>query len=395
MGAIDLIVLAVLGLVALIGWHQGLIRSILTVVGTIAGGIFAAMLLPWILDSVGVLGPAAAALSVGVILVGVGIGNALALLLGRPLWSRLQVGTARVLDAAAGALVSLVAGLAVMWLLAATIASMPSPGLSKAVRKSTVLKEVDRLIPSQAAQLAYSMRDLLDQVQLPSVFFGLEGLPGSDVPPAPKDISPAALTSGASVVRVSGSTPSCGQGSTGSGFVYAPDHIATNAHVVAGMPQPRVVASDGRFWGADVVYFNPDLDVAVLFVPGLGLTPLEPSRPVADGQATVIAGYPGGGPLSMRSARVVARTDESPVFSDNIYGDPAKPREIFVVRGKVIPGNSGGPLLTRDGRYAGVIFANSQQYGKTGFALTNRTVGSALSRATDRTVPVSVGDCAR
>lgn len=395
MGAVDLIVLAVLGLVALIGWHQGLVRSVLTVVGTIGGGLVAAALLPWVLESLGVLGPTAAAISVAVILVGVGVGNALALLVGRPLWTHLQSGTGRVLDAAAGALVSLVAGLAVMWLLAATIASMPSPQLSKAVRKSTVLREVDRLMPQQASQLAYSMRGLLDQVRLPSVFFGLEGLPGNDARPPPKDISPAALTAGASVVRVSGPTPSCGQGSTGSGFVYATDHIATNAHVVAGMEQPRVVASDGRSWGADVVYFNPDLDVAVLFVPGLGLQPLEPSRPVTDGQATVIAGYPGGGPLSMRSARLMTRTDESPVFSDNIYGKPSKPREIFVVRGKVIPGNSGGPLLTRDGRYAGVIFANSQQYRKTGFALTNRTVSPALERAVDRTIPVGVGECAR
>lgn len=395
MGAVDLIVLAVLGLVALIGWHQGLVRSVLTVVGTVGGGLVAAALLPTILDAAGFLGPGAAALSVGVVLLGVGLGNVLALTIGRPLWTRLQVGAGRTVDAAAGALVSLFAGLMVMWLLAATIASMPSPALSSAVRHSSLLRQVDRWMPAEATQLAYSMRDLLDQVRLPSVFFGLEGLPGKAVPPPPKDISPAAVSASSSVVRISGPTPTCGQGSTGSGFVFAPDHIATNAHVVAGMPQPRVIGSDGQWWGADVVYFNPDIDVAVLFVPGLGLSPLEPSRSVAEGQATVIAGYPGGGPLSLRSARVVARTDESPVFSDNIYGDPAEPREIFVLRGTVIPGNSGGPLLTRDGRYAGVIFANSQQYRKTGFALTNRSVGTALNRASDRTIPVSVGQCAR
>jgi hypothetical protein len=133
----------------------------------------------------------------------------------------------------------------------------------------------------------------------------------------------------------------------------------------------------------------------VLFVPGLGLTPLSAARNVEDGEAAVIAGYPGGGPLDLRSARVVTRTSESPVFSDNIYGSPTKPREIFVVRGRIIPGNSGGPLLTRDGRYAGVIFASSQQYDRTGFALTNKAVGQSLEKAAGRVVPVETGQCSR
>ena len=141
--------------------------------------------------------------------------------------------------------------------------------------------------------------------------------------------------------------------------------------------------------------FDADLDLAVLFVPGLGLTPLDPARDVEDGDAAVIAGYPGGGPLDLRSARVVTRTSESPVFSDNIYGDPTKPREIYVVRGRVIPGNSGGPLLTRDGRYAGVVFASSQQYQRTGFALTAKAVGQALRSVADSTVPVATGSCSR
>ncbi|MEZ5184333.1 MAG: MarP family serine protease [Candidatus Nanopelagicales bacterium] len=395
MGVVDLVVLGVLALVSLIGWHQGLVRSVLSVVGTVGGGLVAAASLPWILSHLGALGPAAAAVSVGVVLAGVGIGNALVLALGRPLWRVLSVGPVRVVDAAAGALVSLVAGLVVMWLLAATLASMPSPALSSAVRSSTVLAQVERLVPAQATDLAYSVRRLLDQVHLPEVFFGLEGLPGNRVPKPPKSVSQEAVVASQSVLRVSGPTPACGQGSTGSGFVYATDRIATNAHVVAGMSQVRVTASDGRSWGADVVYFNADLDVAVLFVPGLGVTPLLAARSVDDADAAVIAGYPGGGPLDLRSARVVTRTSESPVFSDNIYGSPTKPREIFVVRGRVIPGNSGGPLLTRGGRYAGIVFASSQQYKRTGFALTLKAVGQALRTASDEVVPVSTGTCSR
>lgn len=394
MAAVDLIIVGLLLLVGMIGWYRGLVRSVLSVAGTIGGAIVAAMALPYVLSRLGVLGPAAAAVTIGVLLLGVGVGNALAVFLGRPLWMALQRGPGRAVDAAAGALVSVVAGLVVLWLLAATLISVPAPGLTSAVQSSALLKQVDRMAPQGASDIAYSVRQLLDQVHLPDVFFGLEGLPGSRVPAPPKNISQAAVSASQSVVRVSGPTPACGQGSTGSGFVYATDHIATNAHVVAGMSQVRVISSDGRSWGADVVLLNPDLDLAVLFVPGLGLTPLLPAR-LSDGDAAVIAGYPGGGPLDLRSARVVTRTFESPVFSDNIYGESATPRDIYVVRGRVIPGNSGGPLLTRDGRYAGVVFASSQQYEKTGFALSNKTVSQALERAATRTIPVSTGPCAR
>ncbi|HQR80112.1 MAG TPA: MarP family serine protease [Actinomycetota bacterium] len=395
MGVVDVIILGLLALVALIGWHQGLVRSVLSVAGTIAGGLVAAACLPWVLRQLGVLGPLAAVISVGVILLGVGIGNTLAITLGRPLWMAMRAGPARAVDAAAGALVSLVAGLIAIWMVAATVAALPSPALSSAVRSSTLLQQVDRLVPPQAADLAYSVRGLLNRVNLPEVFFGLEGLPGKQVPPPPKNLSQEAVTASQSVVRVTGPTPACGQGSTGSGFVYATDRIATNAHVVAGMSQVRVVSSDGRSWGADVVYFNPGLDVAVLFVPGIGLSPLSSAQPPADGDPAVIAGYPGGGPLDLRSARIVTRTNESPVFSDDIYGKPADPRNIYVVRGRVIPGNSGGPLLTRDGRYAGIVFASSQEYKRTGFALTNKTVGQALRGSADRVVPVATGGCTR
>jgi hypothetical protein len=52
-------------------------------------------------------------------------------------------------------------------------------------------------------------------------------------------------------------------------------------------------------------------------------------------------------------------------------------------------------LLTRQGEYAGVVFASSQQYKKTGFALTNRTVNQTLAKAADRTIPVATGACSR
>ena len=62
--------------------------------------------------------------------------NALAVFLGRPLWMALQHGPGRVVDAAAGALVSVVAGLLVFWLIAATVASMVVDVIGRAAPRS-------------------------------------------------------------------------------------------------------------------------------------------------------------------------------------------------------------------------------------------------------------------
>ena len=93
--------------------------------------------------------------------------GALAVFIGRPIWMALQHGPGRVVDAAAGALVSAVAGLIVFWLVAAMVASFPSPTLSSAVRSSALLKQVERMAPAQASDLAYSVRRFLAHKSYP------------------------------------------------------------------------------------------------------------------------------------------------------------------------------------------------------------------------------------
>jgi hypothetical protein len=48
-----------------------------------------------------------------------------------------------------------------------------------------------------------------------------------------------------SVVKIQGSAPECGQQREGSGFVYAPPHVLTVAHVVAGTTQGQAVTTAG------------------------------------------------------------------------------------------------------------------------------------------------------
>ena len=148
----------------------------------------------------------------------------------------------------------------------------------------------------------------------------------------------------------------CGQGVEGTGFLYSPDRVMTNAHVVAGVAAPRVVGDDGEETEAQVVYYNPDLDVAVLAVDGLGLPHLAFDRQGRPRQAGAVLGYPQDGPYDVQPARIRA---EQRLRSPDIYGEGTVVREVFSVRSTIRPGNSGGPMVDRDGEVLGVVFAAS------------------------------------
>jgi S1-C subfamily serine protease len=75
----------------------------------------------------------------------------------------------------------------------------------------------------------------------------------------------------------------------------------------------------------------------------------------------------------------------------NIYNDGQVTREIYAVRSTVRPGNSGGPLLTTDGRVYGVVFARSTSDASTGYVLTAGEVAEEARRAADATAAVDTG----
>src|SRR6201999_1576764 len=106
------------------------------------------------------------------------------------------------------------------------------------------------------------------------------------------------------VVKIGGIASSCSRQLEGSGFVYAPDRVMTNAHVLAGVSAPTVETTDGRALHARVVLYDPERDVAVLFVPGLNLSPLQFGGPMSHGQGAIVVGYPENGPFTAVAARI-------------------------------------------------------------------------------------------
>ena len=116
-----------------------------------------------------------------------------------------------------------------------------------------------------------------------------------------------------SVVKIEGLAPRCSRTIEGSGFVISPDHVVTNAHVVAGVTDELEVYT--RFASGEhparVVLFDPESDIAVLYVPGLNLPALHFAGQAPFGTSAVVAGYPLSTPRSP-SARPGSRLPSTP-----------------------------------------------------------------------------------
>ena len=164
----------------------------------------------------------------------------------------------------------------------------------------------------------------------------------------------------------------------------------TNAHVVAGVTEPRVEVGDDAL-PARVVLFDAGRDVAVLAVPGLERPPLAFAGEQAEqGAGAIVVGYPQNGPFRADAARVRGTQNAR---GPDIYQEQTVVREIYALRGLVQPGNSGGPLLAEDGRVYGVIFAAAADDPQTGYALTAAEVEGVAATGASATDPVDTRTC--
>ncbi len=193
------------------------------------------------------------------------------------------------------------------------------------------------------------------------------------------------------VVKVQAIASQCGRVQEGSGWVAAPERVVTNAHVVAGAESVTLqVRGVGDRLRATVVTFDADLDLAVLAVPGLDAEPLRRAGVQPPGTTVVAAGFPLDGPYEATPMTVRGTLSAS---GDDIYGRSGVTREVYALYGDVQPGNSGGPLLTAEGRVAGTVFAKSVADPTTGYALTDAASDAVLDAAASDNTPTSTGAC--
>jgi S1-C subfamily serine protease len=389
---LDLILIVLVIAFGVAGYRQGFIIGVLSFAGFLGGGAIGAAFGPKIARSITSNTGWQAVTAIIVVFLCAMIGQLLASGLGVAMRSRLTWRPATVVDAVGGAVVSVLSVLLIAWLIGSAVAYAPFPAISRQVNDSAVLRTVDRLMPAEASVMFSDFRSLLESGPYAQVFGALGAESALAVPPPDPAVLKSAWLSRAepSIVKVSGVASSCSERIEGSGFVYEPHYVLTNAHVVAGVTEgPMVFTSQGQF-AARVVLYDPKTDLAVLYVPFLNAPALSFAGQAKIGSNAVVAGYPEDGPFTPVAARVGGIEEAT---SPDIYQTDNVTRQIYSVRAQVEPGNSGGPLLAPGGRVYGVVFAAATSVQNTGYALTAQEVAKDAAAGVGRHRPVSTQGC--
>ncbi|MEV4566819.1 serine protease [Nonomuraea sp. NPDC049419] len=153
----------------------------------------------------------------------------------------------------------------------------------------------------------------------------------------------------------------------------------------------RVTAADGEVYKGRVVAFDPDMDVAVLYVPDLPAPALWLDVPGGSLGDPRLLSYP------VRAEGVVAQPveilDRSEGEGQDIYKRRQVTRMVLELALDVRPGISGAPLLVEGGTAAGMVVAVTQQDPKRGYALAAEEILPIAKRAAKATKHVSTRKC--
>jgi S1-C subfamily serine protease len=377
----------VLLIVILAGFRRGFWISMGTVIGAIVGVFGGLWLMPVIVELVPAGVPRIITMvAVTAFLIWFGMW------LGRNIGARLRLHIShpvlRCIDKLLGAVSNAAVTAMLIALIAFSISTVGVPGITSALKNSQIVSVTTDLTPESArAWVAQVRADVLDSSELPELDLAGEE---TEVAPDP-EIEPnrAVHDVGVSSVRITGSAYECGQSQTGSGFAVTADRVMTNAHVVAGVQSPQVESYDGQLFTGQVVAFDPDIDVAIIALPGAQLPVVEFGDVIEPGEDAFVLGFPSGGPHQIAGARVQAR---GPATVANIYDENPQLRDVYQIAADVRQGNSGGALVDDDGLVAGVIFARAAE-AEIGYALSNAEVSEVVNQAPYLSEPVSTGRC--
>jgi S1-C subfamily serine protease len=376
MTGLDWIAAGVIALAALNGLRRGLVGGVLSLAGIAAGAYFGAKLAPQFLS--GSESPYTPLVALVGAVVTAGLLQSVAAMAGSAIRTSLfALPPLRLLDTLGGLLLGAAAGAALVWVAGAVALHLPGQrDLRQHVQRSTILRELNERVPPTR---------LLDAIARVDPFLAIPGPEPRVDPPDPALLrAPAVREARASVLRITGTA--CGLGVSGSGWVIAPQTVVTNAHVVAGMRDPRVDRRDGAYRDATVVAFDPKDDVAVLRVPGLAARALPTVEPRA-GTPVAILGYPQNGDFAAVAGRV---GQTSVVLTEDAYGRGPVQRQITTLRGQIRRGNSGGPAVDFQGRVQTTIFASRVGVEGQGYGVPTSIVREALAGARGG---VSTGPC--
>lgn len=374
----DVVVLLWVGLAAAYGAARGLTLQLLSLAGLAFGAFVGSRIAPHLLAG-GTSSPWVPVASLVGAIAGAFLLQAVATTFAAPLLRVLARGPARVLDAAAGAVLGGAVGLTLAWLVAVVALQQPALGLRDDVQSSAILPRLVREVPPEDVLNALGRFDPLPLVG---------GLPGGPLPRPDPSVSHSAGARAAknAVVKVLGT--SCGLGVEGSGWVVGRGLVATNVHVVTGEHDTHVLTPAGSDLRADVAARDERNDVAILRVPGLRTRALAAAADTGEARRVALLGYPGNGAL------VAAPGSAGParrLLTPDASGRRPTVREVVPLRGRVRHGDSGGPVVDARGRVVAMMYAATRG-GDGGLGIP---VDVVLEAATGRLGRQPAGPCAR
>jgi S1-C subfamily serine protease len=387
---LDVVIIVFLITFAVSGLRRGLSGVALSLAGLLVGLFLGALIAPPIARAITqdrTTQPTfAIGIFVGVALLVEGIGAAIGFRLRRRTQRTVLLGKA---DSGVGAVLGLLAALSTAWYLGLMFSQSAWVTLDNQISNSAIERSLDQFMPRPPGFLA-AIGNLFRPGDFPNPFSTILNVPQAPVaiPPLVNTAGIREATSVTSKVIASG----CGGGAeAGSSWPLAPGYFVTNAHVVAGSSSVEIDTPNGARHSARVVLFDPDTDLAILYAPALSLRPLVvvDSTP-ARGTSGAVIGYPEGGGEQVVPAAV---SGSESATGYNIYGDTLVTRRIEVLAARVIPGNSGGPIVDVDGQVIGVVFAASTTEPNVGYALTIPQVYPDLQAGEHRTTGVSTQAC--
>ncbi|MEJ7825784.1 MAG: MarP family serine protease [Solirubrobacteraceae bacterium] len=381
MSIVDIIIIGFAFVFALVGFARGFVVGALSLAGFVAGAYLGTRFGPQLLED-GNRSPYAPLFG----LFGVIIGGTLASTVAEGVAGRLRPGIRAsplgALDGLLGGALAITLALAFAWVVGVVIVQTPGVGdLRRTVQRSTIFERLNDALPSDTLLKALARFDPFPRIDGPEVDVG--------EPQSEAGRDPDVQRAGDSVVKIL--VNACGRRVSGSGWLAGDGVVVTNAHVVAGEDATAVqLRRGGKRLDATPIAFDSRNDVAVLRVPGLSATPLRFAREVKVSEPGAVEGYPLSGPFQIRAARIGQTRN---VVSQDAYGRGPVRRKITAFRGRVEPGNSGGPIVDVAGRVSGTVFAEAIG-GRTqgGYAVPNDIVRDVLGSAGG---PVKTGPCVR
>ena len=392
------IVLVIVALGAMAsGWRQGGLSAVLSLGGVLLGGYLAILAIPTVLDFAASQGHESQGIRFVVSLVLITVGVLLGYTVGTSIGMRLRdnIRSRQVLKAesAVGAIVQVITTLTVVWLILVPLVGTKNNEFARSVKDSAVLNAVESAAPEFLQKFPTRVATFISDSGFPVITDPLDSLPQQEIAAPNPELQNSSVMQSTrdSIVRVVGEAEQCSRLIQGSGFAVTPDTIMTNAHVVAGTDRVKLDTTQGMV-NATVTYYNPTHDVALLKVEdGVTLPALQwAEQNGAPGDDSIVMGFPQGGPFQATPARI---RQLFTVSGPDIYADTRVDRQAYAVRGTVVQGNSGGPLLNERGEVLGLIFGADVNQTDTGYALSREEVMNQIQDAEDWVDPAATGAC--